>query len=92
MIYIWRRAADPTPAPAGAPSSAAASSSAFAAAAMEDEIEQKETWQRVGQLRGHFSDIYDLSWSPDSKGPQRLFGCAVARGAALTRACVVRVP
>jgi chromatin assembly factor 1 subunit B len=31
----------------------------------EDEIENKETWVVANGLRGHLTDVYDLSWSPD---------------------------
>jgi chromatin assembly factor 1 subunit B len=32
-----------------------------------DEVPNKENWKQIGQLRGNSQDVYDLSWSPDSK-------------------------
>lgn len=34
----------------------------------EDEVEQKEQWVCRQRLRAHGADIYDLCWSPDSRG------------------------
>jgi chromatin assembly factor 1 subunit B len=33
----------------------------------QNEVPNKENWRMVGQLRGNSQDVYDLSWSPDSK-------------------------
>eukprot|EP01043_Picozoa_sp_COSAG02_P060746 COSAG02_NODE_8006_length_2749_cov_1.439623_2_plen_699_part_00 len=32
-----------------------------------NEVPNKENWRQVGQLRGNSMDVYDLSWSPDSR-------------------------
>ena len=32
-----------------------------------DEVPNKENWKQIAQLRGNSQDVYDLSWSPDSK-------------------------
>lgn len=51
LIYIWKHLPDVP----------------VATSTLEDKEADKEVWQVVYSLRGHSSDVYDLSWAPLAK-------------------------
>lgn len=58
---------DATAGPSASPAAVAPAAVPFGADP-DDCIESKEKWVQFQRMRGHVSEIYDLCWSPNSKG------------------------